>query len=219
MAATLVAGCAAPNISQPGPTSVPTVTIAPTPSAAPTASPEPTGSCGSSTIWIDYAPYTTATLAGYGFDFVVADVVGFDPANFNTPDGKRPPGFGTRPSSPQPNPEAETRIYTPVNVLIDHAISGSWSPGPDQFLIEGGTVGCFTIRVDAAPRVNPGSRYVFILNEALDSDGHRPGPEQEVVFAWPADSGGTVTTVDGRMSIDELTRIVREATPSPSPYR
>jgi hypothetical protein len=197
-------GCAG---TQPPPTestAAPVTTL----SATASASPEPTDSCGSADLWIDYASYTTATLAGYGWDFVVADVVGFDPAIFNTPGGSRPPGFGTRPSSPKPNPNAETLIYTPVNVVIDRAISGPWSPGPIQFLVEGGTVGCYTMRVDDVPRVNPGSRYVIILSEALDAEGLKPLPLQKARFAWPVDSAGLVSTVDGLMSIDELTKVV-----------
>src|SRR4051812_24357255 len=57
------------------------------------ASPQSTDGCGSATVSIDYAPYTTASLAGSGWDFVVAAVVGFDPAIFNTPDGSRPSDF------------------------------------------------------------------------------------------------------------------------------
>jgi hypothetical protein len=178
--------------------------------------PEATDGCGSTTISIDYAPYTAATLAGYGWDFVVADVVGFEPAIFNTPDGKRPPGFGTNPSGP-PDAGAETRLYTPVNVEIDRAISGSSKIGPNQVLVEGGTAGCYTVWVDVAPRLELGSRYVLILAKAMDAAGQNPLPLQEAKIAWLVDGEGMVATVDLRMSIDQLTRIVRQATPSTDP--
>lgn len=186
----------------------PVATPSSAPSATASASPESTDGCGSATLSIDYAPYTTATLAERGRAFVVADVVGFEAGIFNTPDGSRPSGFPGRPSSPNPNHNAQTLIYTPVNVVIERAISGPWSPGPSQFLVVGGTVDCFTLSVPTAPRVEPGSRYVFILDDARDHEGQNPLPLKEARFAWPVDPAGTVVTVDGLMSIDELTEIV-----------
>lgn len=199
----------------------------PSAAPAPTAStaPRSTGRCGSATLSIDYAPFTTATLAGLGWDFVVAAVVGFEPAIFNTEDGSRPPGFPARPTSPRPNGNAQTTIYTPVNVVIDRTISGPWRPGTSQFLIEGGTVpleggpvDCYTFRVYPAPQVEPGSPYVFILSEALDDAGESTLPLHKARFAWPVDPSGFVPTPDGRLSIDELTRIVQDATPSTQPH-
>lgn len=164
------------------------------------------------------------TLAGGGSDFVVVDVVSFEPAIVNTRDGKAPPDFLRPASSLPPNPNAQTLIYTPVNVVIDDVVSGAWSAGPRQFLIEGGTVpieggavDCFTARVYGAPRVEPGSRYVFVVSEALDSEGLKPLSLAKARFAWPIDSKGIVTTVDGPMSIDELTTVVMGATESPDP--
>jgi hypothetical protein len=174
----------------------------------------PASLCGSTTMSIDYAPYTTAILAGYGWDFVVADAVAFGPAFFNTADGQRPPEFGAKPSGHSRDPNREPRVYTPVDVVIERVINGRRIPGPSRFLIEGGTVGCFEMWVDAAPRVVPGSRYVFILTEAFDADGKDPLTDPKSVFAWPVDPSGQVTTVDGLMSIDELTEIVSAASPS-----
>lgn len=169
-------------------------------------------------------PYTTESLAGHGSDFVVVDVVSFEPAIFNTPDGKAPPDFLKQPSSLPPNPTAQTLIYTPVNVVIDDVVNGAWSDGPVQFLIEGGTVpiedstvDCFTARVYGAPRVELGSRYVFVVSEALDSEGQKPLLLSKARFAWPVDSKGIVTTVDGPMSIDQLTEVVAAAASSPDP--
>jgi hypothetical protein len=159
-------------------------------------------------------PFTTATLAGYGWDFVVADVVGLDAAIFNTPDGSRPSEFPAQPTFPRPNNNAETMIYTPINVEIDRVISGRWSPGPGQFLVEGGTIGCFTMWVSPVPHVEPGSRYVLVLSEALDDGGEDPLPLHKARFAWPVDPTGTVATPDGPKSIDQLTQIVTDARPS-----
>jgi hypothetical protein len=188
------------------------------------ASPGSTDRCGSATISIDYLPYTTSTLAGYGWDFVVADVVAFESAIFGTPDGSPPPGFPGWPSSPNPNDNLLTPIYTPVNVVIHRAISGRWRPGPSRFLVEGGTVllesgavGCFEWRVSPVPSMRPGSRYVLILSEALDADGQNPLPLHKARFAWPVDPAGVVSTPEGPMSIDNLTKIVLDAAPSEAP--
>jgi hypothetical protein len=187
------------------------------------ASPRSTSGCGSATISIDYLPYTTATLAGYGWDFVVADVVGFEPAIFNTPDGSRPPGFPpSGPSNADPDGNAETLIYTPVNIVINRAISGRWKPGASQILVEGGTVfleggpvDCFEMRVSPVPHVEPGSTYVFVLSEALDAAGQNPLPLPKARFAWPVDRGGIAATADGNMSIEALTELAQNAAPSP----
>ena len=198
------------------------------PSTEVSASPELTG-CGSSTLSIDYVPgLTTADLAAHGSDFVVADVVGFDPSIFNTPDGRPPDGFPRRPTGPGPNGNAEDMIYTPITVEIERAINGHWKPGSNQFLVEGGTVAvhyvidgkairCYTMRVSPAPQVEPGSRYVFILSEALDNGGVNPLPLPKAIFAWPVDASGSVSTIDGAITLDRLTRIVRDAAPPPDP--
>jgi hypothetical protein len=74
------------------------------------------------------------------------------------------------------------------------------------------------MNVDVAPRITVGSRYVFILAEAMGADGDQPLASHEAKFAWPIDAAGMVTTVDGVMSIDELTSIVRSAeSPEPLP--
>lgn len=211
----------------------PTNPVAPPPAATPSsplmssasALPESTDRCGSATISIEYLPYTAAILAGYGWDFVVADVVGFEPAIFNTGDGTRPPGFPpSGPRNPNLDGNAETLIYTPINVVIERTISGPWSPGPSQVLVEGGTVlleggpvGCFEMRVSPVPQVERGSRYVFILSEALDAAGQNPLPLPKARFAWPVDQAGMAATVDGTMSITALTEVVQDAAPSTEP--
>ncbi len=220
----LVAGCyaGAKESAQPTEPSDPKAS-----SMAEATAPPETGSfglCGSTDVWIDYAPHTTATLAGYGWDFLVAEVVSFEPAIFNTPDGEAPPEFPNQTARPDANPNAETMIYTPVNVVINEVISGPWSAGENQFLIEGGTVpieggivDCYTVRVDAAPHVEVGSRYVLIVSDALRSDGRTPLSSSKARFAWTIDSNQIVTTVDGPMSIEDLSRLVLDAAPSSVP--
>jgi hypothetical protein len=173
--------------------------------------PESTDGCGGATVSIDYVPFDVKAAAAYGWGFVVADVVAFEPALFNTADGKRPDGFG---AANEPPLGDETTIYTPVGVVVDAALSGKASAGPNEFLIEGGTVGCFTMNVYPTPLVQPGSRYVFVVSEAMKADGTEAMAPQKAMFAWPVDEKGMVTTVDGIMSIDELTKLVVDAAPA-----
>lgn len=167
---------------------------------------------------IDFAPYSIASLARRGRGFVLATVEGFEPAIFNTPDGRPPPGFPSRPSSPNPNGNAEAMIYTPINVVVDEVVTGSLGPGPGQIIVEGGTVGCFEMRVAPVPQVQSGSRYVFILTTALSDDGVTTLPMPKAVFAWPFEPGGrVVNTVEGPMLLDDLIRAVRDAAPPSQP--
>lgn len=187
------------------------------PAASPSSAPSGSEYCGSASWSIDYMPYSAATLVGFGYDFVVADVISLEASIVNTPDGGLPPGIPAA-SGATPYPEPETlMIYRPVNVMVDDVISGPTSVGPRQLLVEGGTVGCYTVNVDQAPAVEPGSRYVLILSEALDPQGRNPMPLQKIRFAWPFDADGIVRTVDGPMSLDELAEIVERAAESPGP--
>lgn len=167
---------------------------------------------------IDFAPYSIASLARDGRAFAVAEVVGFEPAIYNTPNGRRPPGFPGRPSSPNPNGNAEVMIYTPINVIVEQVVTGSLGPGPGQFVTEGGTVGCYEMRVAPVPQVRPGSRYVFILTTALHDDGATALPTPKAVFAWPVEAGSSVVnTVEGPMLLDDLIRAIRDAAPPSDP--
>jgi len=186
-------------------------------SAGATATASGNVSCGSATVNIDYAPFTTADLAISPWELVVADVNGQGPAFFNTEDGARPPLPDVQLRSPDSLPNAETMVYTPVEVEVDHSINGPLLPGPNRFLIAGGVVGCYTMRVYPSPAVELGSRYVFILATVFDNSGTNELSSKEAKFAWPVDDDGTVATVDGPMSIGELTKIVNEPRPSLPP--
>jgi len=221
----VAAACQAGSRASEPPVPLTTTTPSTASTQSPAASPVSADRCGSATVSIDYLPYTTATLAGYSWDFVVADVVGFEPAIFNTPDGRRPPGFPPGgPSNPGADGNAETMIYTPIDIVIDRVISGPWNPGSAQILVEGGTVlfeggpvGCFEMRVYPVPHVEPGSRYVFILSEALDAEGQNPVRLAKARFAWPVNQAGIAVTVDGTMSVEALTEVVQNVAASPGP--
>jgi hypothetical protein len=172
-----------------------------------------TNYCGSATISIDYAPYTAKTLAGYGWQFVLVDVTGIEGAIFNTPDGSAPPGFPKAAASAGPS----FMLYTPIDVQIAQAISGPATPGPGQFLVEGGTAGCYTMFVSPTPNVEIGMRYVFIVSDAPDASGKAALPVLQARFAWPVDAKGVVATDDGPMSLEDLAKIVLSATPSSAP--
>ena len=121
----------------------------------------PVGSgCGLSNQFIDYLPYDLATLAGYGWQFALGRVDDIQPAVYNTEDG-----------SPPSDRQPEGMILTPVVIGVETVLRGVAQPGAVRVLVEGGTIGCYTIRVDQAPRVAKGERAVFVLSPARNADG------------------------------------------------
>lgn len=210
----LLAGCVtAGSVSAPPDAS--TELSAPPESTSPSTAPtsDPTGNCGSANISVDYVPYSVTSLANSGWTFAEAVVTSFEPAVFNTVDGTTPSGFMVKPAPGEPH--SDGKIFTPVDVQVDLVISGRTKPSVDRFLIEGGTVGCYTTRVDVSPVVQKGARYVFVLADALDATGKSILDSQEAKFAWPVDDSGTVATPDGPESIDSLSGIVAKASPVP----
>ena len=221
-AALLVVGCAGSGIASAEPDetglALPDVTSSPSdPSLIYPEPPQDFKSCGSVTMHIDSAPATVETLAGFGWDFVVADVVGAEQAIYNTPDGKRPDAFSSRPSGPPAIPDGEPAVYTPIRIDVVSAVRGSFDTGPAQVLVLGGRVGCFTMRVYPVPAIEKGSRYVLALDEVLDSDGKDALPLEEAKLVWPVDPNGVVLTDAGLMSLDELTAVVQGAAVAPGP--
>ncbi len=219
----LLVGCQAigSRSSLPPPTESATLAPGATPSPTPTLRPEesvdPSDGCGTTTISIEYLPYTIASLAESGKGFVVAEVGESGQAFFNTADGEAPPGYGEKPTSPRPNPNARARIYTPMEIEVDEAISGSLGEGPASVLVAGGTVGCYTAVVDVAPRVERGTRYVLVLTDVQNDTGDGTLELQEAMFAWPFNDEGLVATDEGPMSVEEISEIVSGASGSPAP--
>jgi hypothetical protein len=155
------------------------------------------------------APYTIASLAAEGKVFVVGEVTAIEPAMFNTADGKKPPGWGARSS-------VSAKIVTPVVLQVEQVLRGEIRPGEIRVLIWGGTVGCWTMTVDVAPRVELGQRYVFILTQALDANGKNLLDLQEMKFAWTVDSNDVVQTHERQMSVASLAAILAQASPAPT---
>lgn len=211
--AILASGCA----GGPLPSDAPEESIAVDVTAAPSDTPsliygagDPTKRCGSTTLTIEYPEYTTETLAAKGFDFVVADVVSAQPGIYNTPDGERPAIFSGKPTG-TPNQSARPAVYTPIDINVVSPVQGSLAKGPTQVLVLGGRVDCFTMWVSPMPAIEKGARYVFVLSEALASDGKQAMASPQVTLAWPVDEKGMVATDDGQMSLDELTAVVAGA--------
>ena len=205
----LLAGCvtAGSSSAPPDVSSRPSAPILPSPpSTEPTV--DATDGCGSTNVSVDYAPYmTTSTLASYGWGFVVATVTSVEPAIFNTTDGARPMGSSG----------SNGKIFTPIDVQVDRVMSGPMKAGSGQILIEGGTVGCYTTRVDMSPIVKKGGRYVFIVTDAQDPTGKSLRSLQEAKFAWPVDASGSVVTIDGPTSVDSLAKLVAQTPVAPKP--
>jgi len=144
---------------------------------------------------------TIASLVGSGVQFAAGTATGYEPASFNTPDGRRPADWtlgGGAGGGPY-----ET-IYTPVDVEIDLPLTTAAPPaGPGRVLVRGGKVGCDSLEGPGA-RPEIGSRYVFLLEPARDAKGDPFGQWQEAIDAWPVDSSGTVGTLEGPLSLPDL---------------
>jgi hypothetical protein len=205
----LVAGC----VTAGGLTAPPKAS---SPSGASPSAIAPEVNCGTSSQWVDYAPYTIASLAASGKVFVVGEVKAIEPAIFNTADGKKPRGFFAKPGTVA-NAQPNGKIFTPVVVLVDQVLRGETTPGVVRVLIEGGTIGCYTVRVDVAPVVERGGRYVLILEDGLDADGKKLLDLQQMMFAWPVDANDVVQTAEGPMLLASLAAIVAQASPTPAP--
>ncbi|MFI5258193.1 MAG: hypothetical protein ACHQ01_01080, partial [Candidatus Limnocylindrales bacterium] len=91
-------------------------------------------------------------------------------------------------------------VYTPFAVQVDEVIHGDARVGPMVVAVEGGTVGCYSVHVDVAPLLEPGTPYVLFVT-AADTGTLAPG---YVWDAWPVDGNNVVSTYQGPMSLREL---------------
>jgi hypothetical protein len=208
----LTAGCVAEpgSIGSPNPSSLP-------PLSSPAASDALASAddCGVSNWSVDYAPFSITSLAQAGAVFVVGRLVSIEPPVYNTEDGKKPRGFphayGITDS------QRNGSIYTPLNVNVDEVLAGAVKPGAIKALVEGGTIGCYTVNFSVAPNVDKKSTYVFVLVSANNADGKTWKDQLEVKLAWLVDSGNIVATSEGTMSLDSLKTTLAGAASSANP--
>lgn len=220
-----VAGCVAagaltapPEASSPGPSSPP-----PTATSVPSAA--SSGNCGTAHWSIEYAPYTIAGLAVNGDILAAGVATAFEPGVFNTADGKKPRGFFARHGT-VPDAQEYGEIYTPVMIEVERVFAGEVRTGALRAYVEGGTLGCWTVTVDA-PRVELKTRYVFALREYRDADGKVVAGQHRVFLALPIDANDVVqqggTDVfgnpanEGPMSLATLAQLAAKASPTPAP--
>jgi hypothetical protein len=174
-----------------------------TPESSPTlASSQADADCGVNFMSVDYAPYTIPSIVKNGGTIVEAHVLSTEPAFYNTGDGKKPRGFPNAYGVVDAQPNGT--IYTPVNVMVDRAFAGTVKPGALKVVVEGGTIGCYTLNVDTPGVIIPKSTYVFVLGDALTADGKTWKNQWQVKLAWPVGADGTVATSEGSMSLDAL---------------
>ena len=221
----LLASCVAaggvtapPNASSPVPSS-------PEPAATSVPSPAASGNCGTVHWSIEYAPYTIAGLAANGDILVAGVATAFEPAVFNTADGKPPRGFFARHGT-VPDAQEYGEIYTPVVIEVERVFAGDVKPGALRTYVEGGTLGCWTVTVDA-PRFELEKRYVFDLNNYRDADGKVVPGEHKVFLALPIDANDVVqqggTDIfgnpanEGPMSLATLAQLAAKASSTPAP--
>lgn len=218
----LVAGCvtagsltARPGAGSPGPPS-------PMPTAMPVPSPAASTPCGTRSENFDWAPFTIANLAASGDIFVMGVATGFEPGVFNTADGRPPRGFFERWGG-WPNGQENGHIFTPVLIRVDRVLAGDIATDVLRAFIEGGSVGCWTVRQSGAPHVNLGERYVFVLGSHHDADGKIIRGEHRVSFAWLIDPDDVVSPFGGvfndfePITLEALAKLVTEAAPTPAP--
>jgi len=191
---------------------------APLPSTASTsesASPGTTEDCKVVSVAAELAPYTITSLAAEGKGFVFGEVKAIQPAIYNTLDGKRPRNFQPQQASAA-EPGTLGQILTPVVVQADQILSGDAATGPLSVVVQGGTIGCDSMRVDVAPVVEVGQRYVFVLADAFDADGLKLPNLALVRFAWPVGTDSVVATPEGALPLADLAQIVAKAAPAPT---
>jgi hypothetical protein len=97
-----------------------------------------------------------------------------------------------------------TDVYTPFSVEVDLVIHGDARVEQMHVAVEGGTVGCYTLRVYyGAPLVEPGRRYIFFLGEPVGTESARAYWD-----AWPVDANDVVQTVHGPMPLAQLIDLI-----------
>ena len=173
------------------------------PEPSPTlASNQPDTDCGVSNMSVDYAPYTIPSIAKNGGIIVEGHVLSTEPPFYNTEDGKKPRGFPH--AYGVVNAQPNGTIYTPINVMVDRTFVGTVKPGALKIVVEGGTIGCYTLNVDTSSGILAKSTYVFVLGDAFTADGKTWKNQLQVKLAWPVGTDGTVATSEGSMSLDAL---------------
>ena len=217
--ASLLAACAlllAACASIGGPTGSAVVPSSSPPSPSP-AAPSDCGSGGpSDDLAADWGPYLIAgmteegTLHGFplqpgvpdaaiGATIVLGRVMAFESGTHFGGDGVRD-------------------IVTPALVQVERVIHGSVGPGQLRFLIEGGRVGCETLRVDTTATVEIGRRYVLFLYPSQEADGTlHPETLRLGHDAWPVDAQDVVSTANGPMPLAELVDAIDRVTAMPIP--
>lgn len=210
-ASILTAGC----VAQPGALGSPDLSSVPSLSSPAASDTLTTDDCGVNNWNVDYAPFSIASLAQAGATFVVGRLVSIEPGVYNTEDGKKPRGFPH--AYGITDAQRNGSIYTPLNVNVDEVLAGAVKPGAIKALVEGGTIGCYTVNVSVAPNVDKKSTYVFVLVSANNADGKTWKDQLEVKLAWLVDSGNMVATSEGTMSLDSLKTTLAGAASSANP--
>ena len=93
----------------------------------------------------------------------------------------------------------QAHVYTPFAVDVERVIHGKAALGQTRVSIEGGTVGCYEVRVDTVPALQVGSRYVMFLVGPAGTD-----PPPEVWDVWMVDVEDVVSTYQGPMPLAQL---------------
>lgn len=182
-----------PGSTSPTPSAVAEQSASPASTVA-TVDPPPTD-CLDISIHSDRMPLTVANLASVSTRIVAGTFNDYGPAQWNSSDGKRPPGA----SSHTPD-----MIYRPAVIAPDRVLTGAPTEGDIIARVDGGAVGCDTYTVDSSPELKVGGRYLFYLSYSVDSTGTYIS-DPSIIEAWVIDAGDQVKTpLEGALTVDQV---------------
>jgi hypothetical protein len=167
-------------------------------------------SCGHQSVSVDYGPYYIAGLHDHGTlafgsadanedvaistTTVVATVQAVDSGVYRAV-------YGT------------VEVVTPIEIDVEQPIHGDATTGPMRVYVEGGTAGCYTTTVDAAPYIDVGTRYLLFLTEPAAAPSSDEPTWAKIIVAWPVDQDDVVQTIQGPKPLADLIAAIDRIAP------
>jgi hypothetical protein len=160
---------------------------------------------------VDWWPMTVDNVAGASTDVIVGTFKSYTPAQWNTPDGKRPAGVVTD--------QMPAHLIRHVVIVQPRAIRGRVGDAA-RSRVSGGDLGCDHYFQSDDLSLTPDQRYVFFYI-ALPPSAGGPPDDAWLYQAWPISSDDIVqTSLDGAIPLSQLESKVAQTplrTPPPTP--